>query len=93
MENDERTYGSRVGSLIAGLFVVAFRGLRLLDNAGVWKVDCLDGRERIGAAAGCILCRGFLLSERDLHALDMRSDRPGSSISAHSSPAAMTLVP
>jgi hypothetical protein len=31
----------------------------------------LDGRERIGAAAGCFLCGGFLLSKRDLRVLDL----------------------
>jgi len=31
----------------------------------------LDGRERTGAAAGCLLCGGFLPSKRDLHMLDL----------------------
>ena len=29
-----------------------------------------DGRERIGAAAGCFLCSGFLPCEHDLHIFD-----------------------
>ena len=31
----------------------------------------LDGRERTGAAAGCLLCLGFLPSKRDLHMFDL----------------------
>ena len=31
----------------------------------------LDGRERTGAAAGCLLCGGFLPRERDLHMFDL----------------------
>ena len=36
----------------------------------------LDGRERIGAAAGCFLCGGFLPGERDLRVADLGADRP-----------------
>ena len=31
----------------------------------------LDGSERIGTAAGCFLCNGFLSGERDLHLFDL----------------------
>src|SRR6267143_1107303 len=31
----------------------------------------LDGRERTGAAAGCLRCVGFLPSKRDLHMFDL----------------------
>ena len=31
----------------------------------------LDGCERIGAAAGCLLCGGFLSGERDLRLIDL----------------------
>jgi hypothetical protein len=34
----------------------------------------LDGRERIGAAAGCFLCGGFLPGERDLRVADLGAE-------------------
>ena len=34
----------------------------------------LDGGEQISPATGCLLCRGFLPGERDVHLFDLRID-------------------
>ena len=53
----------------ASLIVVQFRAsVRHVAASALYR---LDGRERIGAAAGCFLCGSFLSGERDLRIFDL----------------------
>ena len=49
--------------------VVQFRAL--VFRVAASALHRLDGRERIGAAAGRLLCGGFLPSKHDLHTPDL----------------------
>ena len=57
--------------------VVQFRAS--VFHVAAAALDCLDGRERIGAAAGCFLCGGIFLGERDVRLADLGAYRPNSS--------------
>ena len=53
----------------ASLIVVQLRASVL--HVAASALHRLDGRERIGAAAGCFLCGGFLSGECDLRLFDL----------------------
>ena len=49
--------------------VVQFRAF--VFHVAASALHCLDGGERIGAAAGCLLCGGLLSGKRDLRLVDL----------------------